>query len=95
MKLHKTLFYIFTLVWLMDFVLTVAFTIKLGVDMEANPVVKWVIMELGYLGFALFKLITWLAWKRLYEEAHWIITAIFVTITSVAVILSLNVLEII
>ena len=55
----------FAALWIGDIVTTIAFTAKHGLDMEANPLMRWVLTELGNGGFVVIKLVPLILWFAL------------------------------
>lgn len=68
---------VFCILWSADTLFTVIFVGRYGVEMEANPLMKWVMVEFGVLSFTLLKLFIMYAWSWIYMYArvlyHWII----------------------
>lgn len=53
---------LFTLLWTCDTIFTIIFTYHGGLDLEANPLMRQLIMEYGYVGFVAIKLATLTLW---------------------------------
>jgi arginine exporter protein ArgO len=72
-KIKKNLFITFTLLWIIDALLTVSFITQFGVEMEANPLIRWIISHFGFAGLWIVKITTWYFWfktNQLYQKKH-------------------------
>jgi hypothetical protein len=68
---------VFTALWGADTALTIAFTNKLGLAAETNPLMHWVLATWGVGGFIGVKITTLVAWLALQRHLrhlwiHWI-----------------------
>ena len=66
--MRKVCNWLFSLLWLADTMFTIVFVGKLGYQMEANPMMRWVLMYLGYVAFVWVKFLTWAFW--IYMQRH-------------------------
>lgn len=84
----------FTSLWLADTAATALFVYKYGVEMEANPIMAWVLENTGYTGFILWKLITLAFWlllsKRINIIIHWSLCIIMVPVVIAGVQVALS-----
>lgn len=74
---------LFTVLWVLDTVFTIIFTMLGGLELEANPLLQYVITYTGYQGFVFVKLIPLVLWLMFaYHARLWIhvmLNAIMVT----------------
>lgn len=61
----------FAALWLADTALTIKFVMEQGVEMEAHPVMRYVLSEWGYPEFVAVKLAVLLFWLMLANRVHW------------------------
>jgi hypothetical protein len=54
-----------------DAVVTGAFVNKHGLDMEANPLMHYIIANYGFGGMFMFKFVTLALWVCVAQKAHW------------------------
>lgn len=70
---------VFAATWVADTVLTLMFTGMHGVAAEANPIMRWVLVELGVMGFVGIKAATLGLWLSVSQYApRWISWALVV-----------------
>lgn len=75
----------FAILWLLDIITTMMFVHRFGVDMEGNPLMHWVIQNLGWIGFCAVKLAALgaLAYITPYMRRPWplqLLTAVMVPV---------------
>ncbi len=61
--------------WVSDTIATCVFVSVGGVELEANPIMHWLIAEHGLYAFILTKLIILALWLSLANKIHWVIHA--------------------
>lgn len=60
----------FGTLWLLDTAFTAEFVQEQGLQMEANPLVAWVIATYGIPAFVAWKLAVLVVWFLLYKKTH-------------------------
>lgn len=78
--------WLFAILWALDTLITIVFVNQHDVHMEGNPVVAWVIANLGFAGFVIFKasILGW--WLTVAKHAHIAIHLFFCIVTAAAVL---------
>lgn len=56
--------------WIADMALTAEFVQEQGIQMEANPIVAWVIVTYGITAFIWVKLVILAVWLLLHKRVH-------------------------
>lgn len=80
----------FAFLWTADVVTTIAFTTKHGLEMEANPLMREVIAELGYGGFSLIKLAVLIMWFALAGRmATWLLVGAVAVMLPIVIVNSI------
>lgn len=70
----------FAVLWIADAALTAEFVQEQGLQMEANPIVAWVITTYGITAFIWVKMVILAAWVLLQKHAHIAIHVVLVVI---------------
>lgn len=53
----KILLVIFILLWVLDTLFTTLFVDRLGLEAEANPIIRFIIQNYGFVSFLIFKFV--------------------------------------
>jgi hypothetical protein len=61
----------FSMLWVADAITTAAFVNKHGLEMEANPIVRWVMEQWSVGGLFMFKFVVLAFWISVAQKAHW------------------------
>lgn len=75
----------FGCLWIADAIATAAFVNKHGLEMEANPVVRWVMEQWSVGGLFMFKFVVLAFWISVAQKAHWGIHAALNVIMAIVV----------
>lgn len=75
----------FSGLWIADAIVTAAFVNKHGLEMEANPVVRWVMEQWSVGGLFMFKFVVLAFWISVAQKAHWGIHAALNVIMAIVV----------
>ena len=74
----------FAALWLLDTTATLAFVGLHGPEAEANPLIRWVLVEHGAVAFGLVKAGTLGLWltvaHRAHVSIHWVLLAVMVPV---------------
>jgi hypothetical protein len=61
----------FGCLWIADACVTGVFVKKHGLEMEANPIMRWVLEQWGFGGMMMVKFVVLSFWIALHQRAHW------------------------
>ena len=89
-KAKLLLMLLFSFLWIGDTAFTIAFVNALGLTAEANPMMRHVIANFGYVGFACIKASVLAFWLYIGRFAHWSIHLILTLIMVPVVYMGLS-----
>lgn len=75
----------FSGLWIADAIATAAFVNKHGLEMEANPIVRWVMEQWSVGGLFMMKFVVLAFWIAVANRAHWGIHAALNVIMAIVV----------